>query len=1191
MHSEEESKTEFKAWQTFSIFISSTFRDMQAEREYLKDIIFPKVEEELRDRRIKLEIVDLRWGIDTASIAKEDEREAKVLKVCLDEIRRCRPFFIGLLGDRYGWVPSEERMKNAVAGERGIKPGKNKSVTALEIEFGVLASKDQLSRSVFYFRDSFNYSAFPPEKAAKYCDKYDPELTDDEKKQRIDALNDLKGEIRKYFDKEGKEDKVKPYSTKWDEAEEKVTGLKEFGKLVYEDILEECKKHAADTWDQVPKDEHGKEIIRLEAFIEEHIDAFCGREKLLSTMKQHLMAKGKEKWGLVLTGESGSGKSAVFSKIYKEMQKENCFILAHSAGLSPASCKVYDLLSKWNRQLREFLEIAEKPRMEEDERLEALPSDNFDKSEKQPKLKIDKLVDKFKELLITAAEKKQIVLLIDALDRFEPTKRAEYMTWLPQVMPGNIRMLCTAITDTEKKATGYNKGLYTSNIEYFSERDAREMLNALSQQKHKTLPDRVIDAIFSHRRGDGLFSVSSPLWLSLVVNMLTALDSDDFEEMSRLEGRVDQQIESYITQMVTAFPDLPGDLFLDLIHKAGKVFGETFTQTVFDLIACSRNGLRESDLEKLVPEINPSSSNYAVTRNDKINIDWDPLHFAGIRRWFKKHLKEQGDNLQWNLAHSILRNSLLNKLDVDEFKNIHNAIAFHLLTLPEIDDIRISETMFHLMKAGNAEIALNYYIDCTPEERQGATTVLAEAVSRDEKKLEWCFAILRAAGENGDEIMGLAPRYIYDLNKALIVEGNLIERQKLLETLRDHIKTKINLSDNIEFGYDFAALNEKLGSIYQSLGKLDQALEFYNKYNHLMKELYESNPNNGSLIHSLAISYEKLGEIYQSLGKLDQALEFYNLEVDLFKELYESNPSNGSLKSGLAISYENLGSIYQSLGKLDQALEFYKEDNHLMIELYENNLRNESLKYCLAISYEKLGSIYQSLGKLDQALEFYNKDSHLMKELYESNPRNESLKNGLAISYSKLGSIFQSLSKLDQALEFYKEDNHLMIELYESNLSNENLKNGLAISYSKLGEIFQSLGKLDQALEFYNKDNHLMKELCENNPRNESLKNGLAISYGRLGDIYQFLGKLDQALEFYNKSNHLMKELYESNPRNIGLLEGLDISYYKLAVIYKAIGNDEAGRTNFAEWTKIISWLAENLPEVPKYQEWKRVEY
>lgn len=112
--------------------------------------------------------------MDSASLKQEDEREANVLKVCLEEIRRCRPFFIGLLGDRYGWVPSELRMKNSVIGEGLETELKGKSVTALEIEFGVLAGGEQLSRSAFYFREPLPYEKLDPEKAALFSDRYNP---------------------------------------------------------------------------------------------------------------------------------------------------------------------------------------------------------------------------------------------------------------------------------------------------------------------------------------------------------------------------------------------------------------------------------------------------------------------------------------------------------------------------------------------------------------------------------------------------------------------------------------------------------------------------------------------------------------------------------------------------------------------------------------------------------------------------------------------------------------------------------------------------------------------------------------------------------------------------------------------------------------------------------------------------------
>jgi hypothetical protein len=45
--------------------------------------------------------VDLRWGITEAQA-----NEGQVLPLCLAEIERSRPYFIGLLGERYGWVNS-----------------------------------------------------------------------------------------------------------------------------------------------------------------------------------------------------------------------------------------------------------------------------------------------------------------------------------------------------------------------------------------------------------------------------------------------------------------------------------------------------------------------------------------------------------------------------------------------------------------------------------------------------------------------------------------------------------------------------------------------------------------------------------------------------------------------------------------------------------------------------------------------------------------------------------------------------------------------------------------------------------------------------------------------------------------------------------------------------------------------------
>ena len=65
------------------VFISSTFRDMQAERDHFVKFIFPQLRKLCEERAVTWTEVDLRWGITT-----EQAAEGKVLPLCLEESRR-----------------------------------------------------------------------------------------------------------------------------------------------------------------------------------------------------------------------------------------------------------------------------------------------------------------------------------------------------------------------------------------------------------------------------------------------------------------------------------------------------------------------------------------------------------------------------------------------------------------------------------------------------------------------------------------------------------------------------------------------------------------------------------------------------------------------------------------------------------------------------------------------------------------------------------------------------------------------------------------------------------------------------------------------------------------------------------------------------------------------------------------------
>ncbi len=68
------------------------------------------------------------------------------------EIERCRPYFIGLLGERYGWVPDEIHPE-LIDDQPWLEEHRGKSVTDLEIQHGVLEDAAMDGVAFFYFRD------------------------------------------------------------------------------------------------------------------------------------------------------------------------------------------------------------------------------------------------------------------------------------------------------------------------------------------------------------------------------------------------------------------------------------------------------------------------------------------------------------------------------------------------------------------------------------------------------------------------------------------------------------------------------------------------------------------------------------------------------------------------------------------------------------------------------------------------------------------------------------------------------------------------------------------------------------------------------------------------------------------------------------------------------------------------------
>jgi Domain of unknown function (DUF4062) len=58
-------------WKKVYIFISSTFNDMHAERDYLVKRVFPELQEWCEPRKLWLVDIDLRWGVTEQDAQQE----------------------------------------------------------------------------------------------------------------------------------------------------------------------------------------------------------------------------------------------------------------------------------------------------------------------------------------------------------------------------------------------------------------------------------------------------------------------------------------------------------------------------------------------------------------------------------------------------------------------------------------------------------------------------------------------------------------------------------------------------------------------------------------------------------------------------------------------------------------------------------------------------------------------------------------------------------------------------------------------------------------------------------------------------------------------------------------------------------------------------------------------------------------
>jgi tetratricopeptide (TPR) repeat protein len=392
-HSEALAKQVAESWgeerhasRQIRVFLSSTFRDMQNERHLLLTQIFPELRRICRERGADLTEIDLRWGI-----TEEQSQAEAVVSLCLAEINRCRPYFIGILGERYGWIPgsfASELLKDYP----WITQHQDRSVTEIEILHGVLNHPERQINAMFFFRNPDYLQQLSPDELTLF------DAATPEDKRRMETL---KQRIRQ---------SGYPVVEYTEPAE--IGGLlrEKFQRVIDERFPAEKKPSYLE---RVRED--------MEAFAASRMRVYIGRQEYFERMDQAVAEDG---FPLVLLGESGSGKSALVANWMQRFRRQNpnVFLFVHFIGGTPESTDYHGLLSRLLGELKQRMGM-------EDE----IPSDP------------QKMAELLPNWLYLAGKKEPIVLVLDALNQLEDKDKAPDLGWLPRYIPNGVTLIVSTL--------------------------------------------------------------------------------------------------------------------------------------------------------------------------------------------------------------------------------------------------------------------------------------------------------------------------------------------------------------------------------------------------------------------------------------------------------------------------------------------------------------------------------------------------------------------------------------------------------------------------------------------------------------------------------------------------------------------------------------------------------------------------
>ncbi len=744
-------------WQEVRLFISSTFRDMQAERDYLIRHVFPRVREELLKRHLYFVDIDLRWGLTS-----EDD----IIGACRSIIDECRPLFLGILGGRYGWVPKD--IPQSI------------SITEDEIEHAIEKFQETGYEGVYFlFRDEASNLSISEAFRQEYLE---PEGS--ESANKLERLKERVCSAGLNYDY---------YKAAWNPSTNRFTGLNEFGSKVFDYIMNFVEKSFGPACGS--SSEFDEEDSIEEIFINQRSRFFIdtGLGPVFESITAAIEAR-KENNVVLLTGQSGTGKSAFLCKLIQSINLQQGFrVLHHFIGVTPHSGSLEGTL----RRLCHLLASECGSR-------DPLPQE------------LDKLVIHFQNLIVRIPPQIPTVIVIDGLNQLFDSNSAHELLWLPQFIPSNVALILSTtphpIIDSMAKRW---PDLIKKELNGLGEEASHQLVNHYLSRYQKRLTPQQIELLLNKTES------RIPLYLSTVVEELRIYG--DYEGLNAFVKSLPGKLESLLEWILTN----------RLMHSAeftdetGRPVSEFFVPRYLSFLYISQSGLSEAELSQLLEPAGSMNNTAAITRQLRsflllhgvlLNFYHDAIKTAVFNTFVR--------NADLRGLHRELADLFRKKADPSgdsrwksELVRPFSQLLYHTLQLEDLEaleSLALSGFFEKYAKLASTEIVLR------------EIKLVIQALSSDPDNEHWK-AVVRCA-RVFSQVAGFSARTGYD--KAHPLESAIAEGRD------EDVETLLMASS---FGAEASVLRSAAKTLYAASGRIQKSKELEVDYSEsILDELRDS---------------------------------------------------------------------------------------------------------------------------------------------------------------------------------------------------------------------------------------------------------------------------------------------------------------------------------------------------------------